>query len=71
MNSLEFEALKIRIVTRLQNSGAARSEELAVELDAPHGNVRLALQQLLDAREAPIRRLPFGLWDVRAEEQAA
>ena len=71
MNSLESEELKIRILSRLQNTGAARSEELAAELAVPHGNVRLALERLLDAKEAPIQRLPFGLWDVRAKEQAA
>jgi hypothetical protein len=71
MNSLEFEALKIRIVTRLQNIGATRSETLAAEMDVPHGNVRLALEQLFDARETPIQRLPFGLWDLKAEERAA
>jgi hypothetical protein len=71
MNSLEFEALKLRIIARLENRGAAKSQTLASELDAPQGNVQLALEQLRDAKERLVRRLPFGLWDVNSEEKKA
>lgn len=67
MNSLEFDALKIRIIARLQNRGAAKCETLASELGAPHGNVLLALEQLSGAERKAIQRLPFGLWDVNVE----
>lgn len=71
MNSLEFEALKLHITERLQNRGAAKSQTLASELNAPRGNVQLALEELSDAKERLVRRLPFGLWDVNAEKEKA
>lgn len=71
MNSLEFDALKIRIIERLQNRGAAKCETLAFELDVPQGNVLLALEQLSAVKEKGIQRLPFGLWDVNVETHEA
>lgn len=71
MNSLEFEALKLHIVERLQKGGATKSQTLASELKAPHGNVQLALEELTNAKERLVRRLPFGLWDVNSVEEKA
>lgn len=71
MNSLEFEALKLHIVERLQDAGAAKSQTLASELSAPEGNVQLALEQLCNGEERLVLRLPFGLWDVNSDKKEA
>ena len=63
MNSLEFDALQLRIVSYLKTKGPTTSERLAAELAAPHGNVRFALEQLHDRKDPVVNRLPFGLWD--------
>ena len=67
MNSLDFEVLKRRIAIRLYEKGPATSETIAYELQAPHGNVCLALEELQGERKTPVRRLAFGLWDVMDE----
>ena len=69
MNSSEFAVLRMRITARLQKQGVATSDALASELDAPHGNVRSALEELSDEKAKVVRRLPFGLWDVTADEE--
>jgi hypothetical protein len=63
MNSLEFDALKLRIVAQLSKNGPTTSQKLAAELSAPHGNVRLALEQLHDSTQRPVKKLAFGFWD--------
>jgi hypothetical protein len=69
MNSLDFEVLKQRIALRLHEKGAATSETIAYELQAPLGNVCFALEKLEGERETPIRRLAFGLWDLIDEAE--
>lgn len=69
MNSLEFEALKVHIIERLQNGGAANAHTLASELTVPEGKVQLALEELCDEREKLVQRLPFGLWDINSQEE--
>lgn len=63
MNSLEFDALQLRIVEHLRRRGPKTSEKLATELAAPPGNVQFALEQLHVARKPVVKRLPFGFWD--------
>jgi len=69
MNSLDFEVLKHRIAKRLYKKGPATSETIAYELQAPHGNVCFALEEMQGERETPVRHLAFGLWDVTDEAQ--
>jgi hypothetical protein len=69
VNSLDFEVLKQRIAMRLYEKGPATSETIASELDAPHGNVCFALEQLQSERKKPVKRLPFGFWDVTEETE--
>jgi len=69
MNSLGFEVLKQRIAIRLHEKGPATSETIAFELQAPHGDVRFALEELQDERKTPVRRLAFGLWDLMDEAE--
>ena len=71
MNSSEFAVLKMRITARLQKERVATFDALASELDAPRGNVRLALEELSDEKAKVVRRLPFGLWDVTENEEKA
>jgi predicted ArsR family transcriptional regulator len=68
MNSWEFDSLKMRITTRLRNRGPATADVLAAELDAPHGNVRFALDELR-GKEKSVESLPFGLWDLAEDQQ--
>lgn len=60
MNSLEFDALKIRVLARLTAKGPATVQTLASELGAPGGNVHFALEQMSNSDS--VVRLPFGLW---------
>jgi hypothetical protein len=69
MNSLDFEVLKQRIAIRLYEKGPATSETIACELQAPHGNVCFALEELQDERKTPFRRLALGLWDMIDEAE--
>ena len=55
----EFGALKTRITAHLRKEGVACSETLASELDAPHGSVRIALEELSEEKVKEVRRLPF------------
>ncbi len=71
MNSLEFDALQVRIVEHLSKEGATTSGRLAADLAAPHGNVQFALEQLCAAREPIVKRLPFGFWDSTDENSVA
>jgi len=64
MNSFTFELLKQQIAMRLYEKGPATSETIASELDAPHGNVCFALEQLQRETKKTVARLPFGFWDV-------
>jgi len=63
VNSLEFDALQLRIVEHLDKEGPTTSERLAARLAVPHGNVRSALEQLHERTEPPVTRLAFGFWD--------
>ena len=65
----EFGALKTRITAHLRKEGVACSETLASELDAPHGSVRIALEELSEEKVKEVRRLPFGLWDVTENDE--
>jgi hypothetical protein len=69
MNSLNFEVLKQRITIRLYEKGPATSETIAYELQAQHGNVCVALEELQGERKTPTRRLAFGFWDVIDEAE--
>jgi len=69
MNSLDFEVLKRRIAMHLHEKGPATSEAIASELDALHGNVCFALEQLRSERNKPVKRLPFGFWDVTEQTE--
>jgi hypothetical protein len=69
MNSLDFDVLKQRIAMRLSEKGPATSETIAYELQAPHGNVCFALEELQGERKTSIRRLAFGLWDMIDEAE--
>jgi len=71
MNSLEFDALQVRVVEHLSKEGATTSERLAAELAAPHGNVHFALEQLCATKEPLVKRLPFGFWDLTDENSVA
>ncbi len=71
MNSSEFAMLKMRITARLRKEGLATSDILASELDAPHGTVRVALEELNDEEVKVVRRLPFGLWDLTENDEKA
>src|SRR5262249_57332771 len=62
MNSLDFDALQIRIIEYLKRKGPTTSERLAREFDAPSGNVRFALEQMRWQKEQIVTLLPFGLW---------
>jgi hypothetical protein len=70
MNASAFDALQIRILVRLQRSGPTTSEKLASEFSLPLGSVRFALAKLRDEKKM-VRKLPFGFWDLPAEEEAA
>ena len=63
MNSLEFDALQLRLVEYLRKRGPTISERLAAELAVPHGQVRFALEQLRQRKEPLVTSLPFGFWD--------
>jgi hypothetical protein len=69
MNSLNFEGLKQRIAIRLYEKGPATSATIAYELQAPHGNVCVVLEELQGERKTPTRRLAFGFWDVIDEAE--
>jgi predicted ArsR family transcriptional regulator len=71
MNSSEFATLKMRITARLRKEGVATSDSLAAELNAPHGTVRVALEELSDEEVKVVRRLPFGLRDLTANNDKA
>jgi hypothetical protein len=71
MNSLEFDALQVRIVEHLSKAGTTTSERLAAALAAPHGNVQFALERLRAAKEPFVKRLPFGFWDSTDDSVAA
>ena len=71
MNSSEFAMLKMSITARLRKEGVATSNILASELDAPHGTVRVALEELSDEEVKVVRRLPFGLWDLTENDEKA
>jgi len=71
MNSSEFAMLKMSITARLRKEGVATSDILASELDAPHGTVRVALEELSDEEVKVVRRLPFGLWDLTENDEKA
>ena len=71
MNSLDFDAPQLRIISYLATNGATTSERLAAQLAAPHGNVRFALEQLHERQEPVVTRLPFGLWDCDQTAAAA
>ena len=64
MKPADFGKLKTLITAHLRTQGVACSETLASELDAPHGLVLIALEELSDEQTKVVRRLPFGLWDV-------
>jgi len=63
MDSLEFDALQLRIIQFLKQQGPTTAEGLAARLQVPHGNVRFALEQLHERRQPLVIRLPFGFWD--------
>jgi len=71
MNSLEFPALQIRIIERLKHKGPTTSETLALELAAPSGNVRFALEQMRNGEERFVTLLPFGLWALIDSDEIA
>jgi len=71
MNSLEFDALQLRLVEYLKKRGPTTSERLAAELAVPHGSVRLGLAQLRERNEPLVKSLPFGLWDSTDENSIA
>ena len=52
---------------RLHEKGPATSEMIASELDAPHGNVCFALEQLHSESKKPVKCLAFGFSDVSDE----
>lgn len=66
MNSWEFDLLKMRIMARLRTVGPATTDKLASELNAPHGNVRFALEQLRSNQKS-VTRLAFGFWELSDE----
>ena len=63
VNSLEFDALQLRILEHLEKEGPTTAERLAARLEAPQGNVRFALERLQERKEPPVKRLAFGFWD--------
>lgn len=67
---LSLRCVAIRILVRLQRSGPTTSEKLASEFSLPLGSVRFALAKLRDEKKM-VRKLPFGFWDLPAEEEAA
>ena len=67
MNPWEIDSLKLRITVRLRKSGPATADRLASELNAPQGNVRLALEELR-GKEKSVKHLPFGLWDLDEDQ---
>jgi predicted transcriptional regulator len=69
MNSLQFNALKIRVFARLREKGPATVQALASELEAPQGNVQFALEQL--SKADCVVRLSYGLWDAAELIKAA
>jgi hypothetical protein len=71
MNSMEFDALQLRIVSYLKTKGPTTSETLAAQLEATHGNVRFALEQLRDRNDPLVNLLPFGLWDSADQSSVA
>jgi len=66
MDLWEFDKLKIDIAARLATLGPATADKLALDLNAPHGNVRSALEELW-VNEKSVKRLAFGFWDVAEE----
>jgi len=64
MNLAEIESLRVRITTRLQNVGPATSQRLAIDLAVPHQNVRAVLETSRRGKVVPVKRLPFGFWDI-------
>ncbi|SRR6266567_6077902 len=40
-------------------------------MNAPHGTVRVALEELSDEEVKVVRRLPFGLWDLTENDEKA
>jgi len=71
MNSLEFDALQLRLVEYLRKQGPTTSERLAAELAVPHGNVRFALERLRQRKVPLVKSLSFGFWDTTDENSIA
>ena len=71
MNSLGFDALRICIIECLKHRGPTTSHRLAAELGAPSDNVRFALEQMRVGEEKFVRLLPFGLWALINDDEAA
>ena len=71
MNSLEFDALRIRIIECLKHRGPTTSQKLATELGAPSDNVRFALEQIRDGEDKFVTLLPFGLWALIDDAEVA
>jgi len=67
----QADSLRIRIIEYLKHLGPTTSQRLATELGAAPDNVRFALEQMRDSKAKLVTLLPFGIWVLLDDEEAA